>query len=295
MITVLGATGNVGSRVVAELADAGNAVRAVARDTRRLTGGAGVTAYPADLTDPTALRAAFDGAEAAFVLSPFDVTAPDYAAHQRLLGESVVTALHDSGVPRVVALSSLGADVPGGPELTATGYLGSLHEQEERLATLDARITFVRPGLFLESFLGAVEAMRAHGVHVDTLDPGTALPMVATRDVGRAAATALLDPDAPEIVEVQGAADRTVPDVVAALGPALGMPGLAYRRVPADELAGLLRSAGMSADAARLHVAMNRAFDEGRVRAHGPRGDVAGVLTVEEWAATVGRTAGSAS
>ncbi len=285
MITVLGATGNVGSQVVRELTAAGVDVRAVAR--RPAVAAPGVRPWPGDLGDRAFLRRAFDGAAAAFVLLPFDVTAPDHAAHQARLGESVVAALRDAAVTRVVALSSLGAEVPGGPGLAATGYLGSLHDQEARLATLDAYVTRVRPGLFLESFLWSADAMRAHGVHADSVDPDVALPMVATRDVGRAAAAALLDPDAPDVVEVQGAADRTVPDVVAALGPALGLPDLAYVRVPDGEMERLLRRAGLSADGARLHVAMNRAFNEGRVRAHGPRGAADGVLTVEEWAAGV--------
>ncbi|MBO4238422.1 NmrA family NAD(P)-binding protein [Pseudonocardia alni] len=285
MITVLGATGNVGSQVVRELTAAGVDVRAVAR--RPAVAAPGVRPWPGDLGDRTFLRRAFDGATAAFVLLPFDVTGPDHAAHQARLGESVVAALRDAAVSRVVALSSLGAEVPGGPGLAATGYLGSLHDQEARLATLDAHVTRVRPGLFLESFLWSADAMRAYGVHADSVDPDVALPMVATRDVGRAAAAALLDPDAPDVVEVQGAADRTVPDVVAALGPALGLPDLAYVRVPDGEMERLLRGAGLSADGARLHVAMNRAFNEGRVRAHGPRGAADGVLTVEEWAAGV--------
>ncbi|MEQ3552058.1 NAD(P)H-binding protein [Pseudonocardia nematodicida] len=288
MITVLGATGNVGSQVVRELTAAGTGVRAVGRDAGRLaTTGAGET-FVADINDAEALRRAFDGADAAFVLLPLDPFQPDYAAHQSRLGEAVAEALRAAGTPRVVALSSLGAEVPGGPDLAVTGYLGSLHEQEQRLAPLDTRLTAVRPGLFLESFLISADAMREHGAHADSIDPDIALPMVATRDVGRAAAAALLDPDAPAVVEVQGAADRTVPDAVAALGPAIGVPGLHYVRLGDDEMAALLREAGMPADQARLHVAMNRAFNEGRVRAHGPRPAGTDALTVEEWAKGIG-------
>ncbi|MFP5019355.1 NmrA family NAD(P)-binding protein [Pseudonocardia phyllosphaerae] len=273
MITVLGATGNVGSQVVTELADAGEDVRAVSRRS----------GFRGDIADPDFLRRALDGADAAFVLLPMDVTAPGYACHQARLGSSITEALRATGVPRVVALSSLGAEVPGGPDLATTGYLGSLHEQEERLATLDAQVTRLRPGMFLESFLWSLQIMCEHGMHADSIDPGVALPMVATRDVGRAAATALLTPDAPAVVETQGAADRTVPEVVTALGARLGLPELGYVRLPDEEMENVLQRAGMPADSARLHVAMNRAFNEGRVRAHGPRTGEA--LTVEQWAA----------
>ncbi|BBG05247.1 MULTISPECIES: NmrA family NAD(P)-binding protein [Pseudonocardia] len=289
MITVLGATGNVGSQVVHELRAAGVAVRAVGRDAGRLAAATAAGAEPCigDLTDTGFLLRAFDGAAAAFTLQPLDPGEPDYAAHQRRIGESVVAALRGAGVGRVVALSSLGAEVPGGPDLAATGFLGGLYEQEQRLATLDARVTRIRPGLFLESFRPAFDAIREHGAHADSIDPDLALPMVATRDVGRAAAAALLDPAAPAVVEVPGPADRTVPEVVAALGPALGVPDAGYTRLPDAELIGLLREVGLPADVARLQVAMNRAFNEGRVRAHDRRADTTGVLTVEEWAKEV--------
>ncbi|GAA1387806.1 NAD(P)H-binding protein [Pseudonocardia kongjuensis] len=287
MITVLGATGNVGSQVVRELRAAGVAVRAVGRDADRLAAAAAAGAEPCtgDITDTGFLLRAFDGAAAAFTLQPLDLSEPDHAAHQRRVGEAVVAALRGARIGRVVALSSLGAEIPGGPNLSGTGFLGGLYEQEQRLATLDARVTRIRPGLFLESFRPAFDTIRAHGGHADSIDPDRALPMVATRDVGRAAAAALLDPAGPAVVEVPGPADRTVPEVVAALGPALGVPGAGYARLPDAELTAVLLDAGLPPDVARLQVAMNRAFNDGRVRAHAPRGDAGGLLTVEAWVA----------
>lgn len=292
MITVLGASGNTGGRVVERLRAEGERVRAVGRDAGRLACAAAQGAEPfvGDALDPEFLRAAFDGAAAAYVLMPTDVTAAGYASRQEAVGTAIADALATSGVPRVVALSSLGAEVPGGPDLEATGYLGTLHDQEQRLRTLDATVTLLRPGLFLESFPFGVDAMRAHGVHADSVDPQVALPMVATRDVGDVAADELHRTDRSGVVvrEVLGAADRTVPDVVAVLGPALGLPDLAYVRVPDAEMVAALQEAGMPADGARLHVAMNRAFNEGRVASLAGRGpETSTPTTVEDWAATL--------
>ncbi|TCK19875.1 NAD(P)H-binding protein [Pseudonocardia endophytica] len=292
MITVLGASGNTGGRVVERLCAEGERVRAVGRDADRLAAAVAQGAEPVvgDARDPEFLRVAFDGADAAYVLMPMDVAAAGYAGQQAAVGTAIAGALAATAVPRVVALSSLGADVPGGPDLEATGYLGTLHDQEGRLRTLDAAVTLLRPGMFLESFLFAVDAMRGHGVHADSIDPQVSLPMVATRDVGDVAAEELrrTGPQGVVVREVLGAADVTVPDVVAALGPALGLPDLTYVRVPDEEMVGVLREAGMPADGARLHVAMNRAFNEGRVASLAGRGaENSTPTTVGDWVATL--------
>jgi uncharacterized protein YbjT (DUF2867 family) len=214
MISVLGATGNTGGRVAARLAEAGEQVRAVSRSGRAVPG---AEPWQGDATDRDFLTRAFAGADAAYVLLPFDLFNPDYHATQDRLGEAVTESLRAAGVPYVVALSSLGAEVPAG-----TGYLTALHRQEQRLRTLDAGILFLRPGLFFESFLHSLDAMRAEGVHADTIDADVRLPMVATRDVGDAAADALLTRTRTGVRELLGPAELTVPEALADLGARLG-------------------------------------------------------------------------
>jgi uncharacterized protein YbjT (DUF2867 family) len=285
MITVLGASGNTGGRVVRRLRETGETVRAVGRDAARLADAAAHGAEPstADITDRVALTAALRGADAAYVLMPLDVTAPGYRAQQEQVGTAIAAALADAAVPRVVALSSLGAERARG-----TGFLETLHEQEQRLAALDARVLFLRPGLFFESFLPSLDAMLATGVHHDTIDPAVALPMVATADVGDAAAAALRDPDAIGIRELLGPEDLTVPDAVARLGAVLGRPGLRYERLPDEVMRAVLVEVGLPPDLADENLAMNAAFNRGDVGSLAGRGPATSTpTTLEDWARTL--------
>lgn len=67
-----------------------------------------------DAGDSTFLTKAFRGADAVYSLLPTDPREPDYQGGQRQEGEAINTAIRESAVPHVVALSSLGADLNEG-------------------------------------------------------------------------------------------------------------------------------------------------------------------------------------
>jgi uncharacterized protein YbjT (DUF2867 family) len=150
MITVMGATGNTGKRIVELLLEAGEKVRALGRSENRLAEleHAGADTRIGDAADAAFLTKAFRGADAVYTLLPTDPYAPDYRALQEKQGEAVAKAIKESGVPYVVALSSVGADQDEG-----TGLIAGLHSQEERLSSLKGtRVLILRPGFFFENF-----------------------------------------------------------------------------------------------------------------------------------------------
>lgn len=262
--TVMGSTGNTGAAVARRLLAAGEPVRAVGRSEQRLAPlvAAGAEAWVGDAADAGFLAGAFRGADAAYTLLPIDPRVPDYHAEQSRLGEAIVAAVREAGVRRVVALSSVGADLPDG-----TGFIASLHAQEQRLRRLDADVLILRPGSFFENFYASLEVIREQGCVADSVAPDVALPMIAAADIAAAAAAALLAADWSGVVvrELLGPRDLTYAEATAIIGAHLGRPDLPYVQLPYDEMAGLLAASGMSSDAARLQVEMTRAFNEGRV------------------------------
>jgi uncharacterized protein YbjT (DUF2867 family) len=272
MITVMGATGQTGGATAGRLLEAGEHVRALGRSADRLAAlrDAGAEPFPVDASDATALTEAFRGANAAYVLLPISPEAPDWHAHMAQLGEAIVTAVRAAGVPYVVAVSSVGADLPSG-----TGFLTGLHAQEQRLQTLTdvAHVLAFRPGAYFENAYGWLPVIAEQGVMADSVAPDAPLPMVATGDVGAAAAAALRSRDWTgfAVRELLGPRDLTYAEVAGMIGAAIGRPELGYVQIPEDDLRAALEAEGWSPDATRLQVEMNRVFSDGTVTASATR------------------------
>ena len=265
MITVMGATGQTGSKIARALLAAGEKVRALGRSREKLAALAadGAEARAGDTADAGFLTEAFRGAEAVYTLLPTDRRAPDYAARQREEGLAIVEAIRAAGVRRVVALSSLGAEVPAG-----TGVIAGLHEQEERLRALEGvDLLLVRPVSFFENYFDQLELVRSQGIVADSVAPDLAIPMVATRDVADVAARALATGDwhGVAVRELLGPRDLAPVEAARILGERIGKPELPYVALGYEEMAGALVEAGLSESFARLYVEMTRAFNEGRV------------------------------
>nr|BFE86758.1 hypothetical protein GCM10020093_093590 [Planobispora longispora] len=195
MYAITGVTGHVGGAAARKLLAEGEPVRAVVRDAAR--GGAwteaGAEVVVADLGDRAALAEAFRGCRAAFVLLPTDPALADPDAGHRRLADSIAGAVLDSGVPYVVMLSSIGAELPEG-----TGPIRWLHHLENRLRETGVLLTAIRSAHFqekVETLLGAALGAGVYPVFGDSAD--TPIPMIATRDIGGVVAEALLTPPRP--------------------------------------------------------------------------------------------------
>lgn len=258
MFAITGITGQVGGRIAEELLAAGRPVRAVLRDPAKAARWAerGCEVALATMDDAAALAAAFTGAEAVFVLLPptFDPT-PGFAEARRCIA-AIADALRAADVPRVVCLSTIGADAA--PE----NLLTQLQLLEQALADLPAAVTFLRAAWFVENVAWDISGARATGVLPSLLQPvERPIAMVATADVARTAAVLLQDEvQGHRVVELEGPARLAPVDLAAALGRALGRDVVA-QPVPRAGWDALFRAQGMANPAPRLR--MLDGFNEG--------------------------------
>lgn len=120
-IAVVGASGNAGSRIVAELASRGHAVTAIARKPERIASQPNVTAKQGDVLDQAGLTALFAGHDAAVSSVHFLDSDP-----VRLIG-----AARDSKVGRYLVVGGAGSlEVAPGVRLVTTPNFPVVYKPE---------------------------------------------------------------------------------------------------------------------------------------------------------------------
>ena len=98
-VALIGATGNIGAKILAELVARSHTVTAIARNPEKLTPSATVKVVAVDAADTAALAEALHGHDAVIGSVPF---APG-------LSESIIAAVKQSGVKRYVMVGGAGS------------------------------------------------------------------------------------------------------------------------------------------------------------------------------------------
>jgi uncharacterized protein YbjT (DUF2867 family) len=271
MYVVTGATGNTGRVIANRLLDQGKKVRVIGRNRERLQPfvARGAEAFVADLTDQAAVKQAFAGANAVYAMIPPNVASPDLRAEQRRVTAAIAAALEQAGVEHTVTLSSIGADKESG-----TGPVAGLHEWEQALNQIAGlNVVHLRAGYFMENTLGQVGAVRAMGKTAGPLRGDLKLPMIATKDIGSAAAELLLALDfkGKQTHELLGQRDLSMDEATAIIGDAIGQADLKYLQLPPEQMQPIFVQMGMSSNMAALIVEMAAALNSGHMCALEPR------------------------
>jgi uncharacterized protein YbjT (DUF2867 family) len=258
MYAITGITGKVGGELARTLLAAGQPVRAIVRDARKGEEWAalGCEVALAEMEDAAALTRAFTGATAVFILPPseFDPE-PGYPEAQTVI-DSVVKALTAAKPAKVLCLSTIGADA------VHDNLLSQRTMMEAALRALPLPLTVLRPAWFIDNAAWDVGSARDTGlIHSFLLPTDKAVPMVAAKDVGRAAAELIQeDWTGLRIVELEGPCRVTPNDLADAFASVIGKPVRAVP-VPRESWDALFRSQGMRHPRPRMR--MLDGFNEG--------------------------------
>lgn len=218
---VFGVTGRTGAAAADALLRSGQAVRVVVRDPAKGRPWAerGAQVAVADLTDLASMTRALSQVRGAYVVNPQHYNREDLFERADLIADITARAAVAAGAPRLVALSSVGAD-----RESATGWIMMNRMFEQRLAVAGIPTVFLRAAYFMENWAPMVgQAMRSGILPTFLAPPQRPIPMVATVDVGSAAA-ALLQEEGREnrAVIVSGPEAYAPNDVAAIVSATLG-------------------------------------------------------------------------
>src|SRR5579863_5850085 len=157
-ITVTGSLGHIGKPLVLDLIQNGHNVTVISSDAKKRNEIEKMAAKAAigKLEDADFLSAIFTGADAVFAMEPpvnfFDAQL-DITAYYSKVGHNFVQAIRQSGVKRVVHLSSIGGHMDKG-----NGVLHFHHLVESILKQLPSSValTHIRPLAFYYNLEGMI-------------------------------------------------------------------------------------------------------------------------------------------
>lgn len=256
MFVVMGATGHVGANVADELLGKGEKVTILTRhpDRAGTWRDKGAVVAAADAENANSLRHAFQSGTRAFLLNPPADPSGNTDAIERRTIANILAALNGSGLEKVVAASTYGAQ-PG----VAIGDLSTLWELEEGLRAQPIPAAINRGAYYMTNWLGFADAVRRSGVLPSMFPSDFEMPMVAPADLGKAAAERLLAPVSDTGIRcIEGPARYTPRDVADAFAGALGR-NVAVDVAPSESWMTIYRKAGFSEEAATAYARMTAA------------------------------------
>lgn len=241
-IVVTTPTGQVGTRVVTLLLQAGARPTLLARNPAKLPGHVRERAevVRCDQGDGDAVVRATEGADALFWVDPPTEDDDPIEGYARM-GANAARAVRENGITRTVFLSSVGAEKRAG-----AGEIDGLGRTEEMLNATGGHVLHLRCGFFFSNLLLGLEDLRTEGVLRTTLPLDQPMAWVDPRDIGDVAAARLLAADwrGQTAQAVHGPADLDHTQAAAILTEAVGRPVRA-EHITDDALRAGLRAAGL--------------------------------------------------
>lgn len=198
-----------------------------------------------------------EGVEGVFLmLPPFFAPAPGFPEAKAILA-SFVEALRRMPPPRLVALSSVGAQQTSGLR-----HITVAHLLEGALSDQPCPTAFVRPGSFLENYAHALERACSTGLFDSLWTPtDRAFPTVATVDIGAEVARLLVGNWSGKRFVERGTR-RSPDDLARGMSEALGRPVQA-RAVPREQWTATLEAQGLPRRASAPFEEMVDSYNSG--------------------------------
>lgn len=245
-ITITGSLGNISKPLAQELVQKGHEVTVISSSAEKQAEieDLGASSAIGSVEDPAFLTKAFTGADAVYCMIPranyFDPNL-DLDAFTRKIGNNYAEAIKNSGVKRVVFLSSIGAHLEQN-----SGIIQRYNEIETVLKKLDdVSITFMRPTSFFYNLLAYIPSIKSQGTIAANYGADKMIPWVSPNDIAAAIAEEITTPLDGKKVRYVVSEELTGYETVRILGEAIVKPDLKWVLISDEETLNGLVNVGM--------------------------------------------------
>lgn len=257
-IVITGSLGHISKPLTKTLVQKGYKVTVISSKEERVEEIAALGAIPAigSLTDTDFLAQTFTGADVVYLMEPpFNFTDPDNDIIQAWvnIAHSYKTAVEQSGIIKVVHLSSIGAHTDKG-----NGMLAAHYYVEQILAGLPAAVVIktLRPVGFYYNMFAYTHSIRAVGKIFQNYGGDIKEPWVSPIDIATAIAEQITLPFNERSVRYVASEELTGNEVAKILGDAIGV-NVEWLELSDAVFEENLLKAGFSAQAAKGLTEMN--------------------------------------
>ena len=291
-ITITGSLGNISKPLAQKLIEKNHFVTIISSNPAKQKDieALGAKAAIGSIDDVSFLTQIFTGADAVYTMMPpfkfMEDPTIDARAEARRLTTNYATAIKQSGVKKVVHLSSVGAHTDKGNGLLAFHFVA---EQVLQQLPANVAIAFMRPvGFyynlyqftdiikgegFLKGFVGTIMTLRFYGLMallqgkkgliISNYGAKDTMPWVSPVDIAAATAEELTSPLNGRKIRYVASEELSCDQIATILGSAIGKPYLKWGTISDKQMLGGLKQFKMPVSLADDIVEMNAAMRNG--------------------------------
>ena len=258
-IVVTGSLGHISKPLSEALIKKGHSVTVVSSKAEKQKDieAIGAKAAIGSIDDADFLTKEFISADVVYLMEPpfnfFDQNL-NMETYWTSIANNYVKAVQQSGVKRVIHLSSIGAHTDKG-----VGMLSIHHNIENMLKQLpdDVSIKFMRPVGFYYNMFAFIPTIKAQNAIFQNYGGDEKEPWVSTKDIAATIAEEIEKPFEGRTVRYIVSDDVSPNEAAKILGEAIGKPDVKWVVVPDEQFLNSLISAGFNPAAAKGYVEMN--------------------------------------
>jgi uncharacterized protein YbjT (DUF2867 family) len=260
-----GSTGNISKPIAEALIDAGHEVVIISSDAnkKQTIQNLGAKAAIGNVNDIGFLAETFKGADAAYIMIPPIWTIEDWPAYLKQIADNYVQAIKNSGIKKIVQLSSIGAHLGYG-----AGPINGLAYLEQQLSKLDIDVLSLRPSYFYTNLYAMADLIKNAGIMGSNFGlADEKMVLVHPSDIAAVAAKKLLALNfAGHTHEYISSDVRTFSEIAQVIGNAIGKPELPWIQFSDQDAYDGMLGAGLNKTIADGYLEMGQGLRSGIVQ-----------------------------